>query len=166
MKSIEKLLFSGSVTNSKEVEAYETQVKSLQKQKSGDEDKLLTIWDEVAVAEKKLKEGQKVLDEKAKAFDEWRKKATVFKAQLEAKYKELAAKRPSATKAISPGLLATYEATKTRKHGIGMALITKQQTCEECGTQVADKSIELIKDDRTVTCEECQRILYWTGGIV
>jgi len=166
VKSIEKLLFGGSVTNSKEVEAYETQIKSLKKQKDGNEDKLLTVWDEVAKTEGVYKEAQKTLDEKVATFEDWKKKAVVFKAQLEAKYKDLSAKRPAAAQGINATLMATYEATKQRNHGIGMALITKQQTCEECGTMVAGKSIESIKDDRTVTCEECHRILYWTGGIV
>lgn len=166
VKSIEKLLFGGSVVNPKEVEAYETQIRSLKKQKETNEDRLISVWDDVAKAEKTYREGQKTLDEKVASFEDWKKKAVAFKSQLEAKYKELAAKRPAATQGISPTLMATYEATKQRHNGIGLATITKQQTCQECGTKVADKSIESIKDDRTVTCEECHRILYWTGGLI
>lgn len=166
VKSIENLLFSGKVTSPKEVEAYETQVKALKKQKETNEERLLEVWDEVAKAEGELKVGQKQLEEKSVSFEEWKKKAVVFKGQLEAKYKELTAKRPAALQGISPTLIATYDAIKQRHHGIGLAVVTKQQTCEECGTKVADKTIESIKDDRIATCEECHRILYWTGGLV
>ncbi len=166
VKSIEKLLFGGSVSSPKEVEAYETQVKSLKAQKDSNEEKLIGIWDEVEKAEKEYKTAQKAYDEKSESFEEWKKKAVSFKAQIEAKYKELTAKRPAAAQGIDPTLIARYEAIKKNHQGIGVALITKDQTCEECGTMVATKNIELIKEDRTVTCEECQRILYWTGGLI
>lgn len=166
VKSIDKLLFGGSVTNPKEVESYETQKKSLAKQKDGNEERLLTVWDDVAAAEADFKKEKANLDAKTKAFEEWKAKAVTFKSQLEAKYKELASKRPAAAQGINPSLMAKYEASKQQHHGIGVSVVTKQQTCEECGTKVSDKSIESIKDDRIVTCEECHRILYWTGGIV
>lgn len=166
VKHIDKLLFSGAVTNAKEVEAYETQKKQLAKQKDSNEERLLTVWDDVAAAEKEFKSHKSLLDEKSKAFEEWRAKAAIFKSQLESRYKELSAQRPAAVQGINPALIGKYDATKQQHHGIGMALVTKQQTCEECGTKVSDKSIEGIKDDRIVNCEECHRILYWTGGIV
>ena len=166
IKSIDKLLFGGSVTNPKQVEAYETQKKSMAKQKEVNEERLLSVWDEVSAAEKIFKAEQAELAKQSAAFEEWRAKAAVFKVQLESKYKELSAQRPAFVKAISSVLLAKYEASKQQHHGIGVSLITRQQTCEECGTKVSDKSIEYIKDDRIVNCEECHRILYWTGGIV
>ncbi len=166
VKSIETMLFGGKVSSPKEVDAYETQVKSLKKQKETNEERLLEVWDEVAKAEREFKAGQKQLEEKTSSFEEWKKKAVTFKSQLETKYKELAAKRPAALQGISPTLMATYEAIKQRHNGIGLSLVTKQQTCEECGTKVADKSIESIKEDRIATCEECHRILYWTSGLL
>ncbi|MEI7984978.1 MAG: hypothetical protein WCI55_05065 [Armatimonadota bacterium] len=163
---IDKLLFSGSVTNAKEVEAYETQKKQLAKQKDTNEERLLSVWDDVAVAAKDFKSQQALLTEKTKTFDDWKAKAVIFKAQLETKYKELSALRPKALQGIDPTLIAKYEASKQQHHGIGVALVTRQQTCEECGTKVSEKVIESIKDDRIVNCEECHRILYWTGGVV
>ena len=165
IKHIDKLLFSGSVTNAKEVEAYETQKKQLAKQKDTNEERLLSVWDDVATVEKDFKSQQSLLTEKTKTFDEWRAKAAIFKGQLETKYKELSALRPKALQGIDPTLIAKYEASKQQHHGIGVALVTRQQTCEECGTKVSEKVIESIKDDRIVNCEECHRILYWTGGV-
>lgn len=164
--NIEKLLFGGKVTSPKEVEAYETQIKGLKAQKDQNEDKLVGLWDEVAKAESAFKEAQTKLKEKSQAFEEWKKKAVTFKAQLEAHYKDLAAKRPAALQGINPTLIATYEAIKKQHGGIGVAMVTKEQTCQECGTKVPDKTIESIKDDRTATCEECRRILYWTSGLI
>ncbi len=166
IKSINNLLFGGKVTSPKEVEAYEHQIKGLQAQKSTNEDRLVSVWDEVAKSDGELKAAQKDLKAKTDSFEDWKKRAMTFKAQLEADYKTLTAKRPAAAQGINPTLLATYDAIRQRHGGIGVSLVTKQQTCEECGTKVADKSIESIKDDRTVTCEECHRILYWTGGLV
>ena len=166
VKNIDKLLFSGSVSNPKEVEAYESQKKSLAKQKDVNEERLLTVWDDVAETENAFKKGKASLDEKTKTLNDWRAKAITFKTQLETRYRELMTKRPAALQGINPSLMAKYEASRQQHHGIGLAVVTRQQTCEECGTKVSDKSIESIKDDRIVTCEECHRILYWTGGIV
>ena len=154
------------MTNAKEVEAYETQKKQLAKQKDTNEERLLSVWDDVAAVEKEFKSQQALLTEKTKTFDEWRAKAAIFKGQLETKYKELSSLRPKALQGIDPTLIAKYEASKQQHHGIGVALVTRQQTCEECGTKVSEKVIESIKDDRIVNCEECHRILYWTGGVV
>jgi predicted nucleic acid-binding Zn-ribbon protein len=166
VKGIDKLLFGGSVTNAKEVEAYEAQKKSFAKQKDSNEERLLTVWDEVSFAETEFKKEKAVLDKQTASFNEWKAKAVIFKGQLESKYKELSSLRPKALQGIDPILIAKYESSKQQHHGIGVAIVTKQQTCEECGTKVSEKVIESIKDDRIVNCEECHRILYWTGGIV
>jgi uncharacterized protein len=166
LKSIENQLFSGKVTNAKEVEAFEAQKKTLIKQREKNDDQILLLWDEVPPVQKLADEAKKVFDQKNAQFEEWQKKATVYRQQLESQHKQLTAKRPELVATIQAGLLARYEAIKKTHGGIGMASVTKDVTCEECGTHVAEMQIVSLKEDRTVQCEECQRILYFTGGFV
>lgn len=166
LKSIDKKLFDGSVTNPKEIEAFETQKVAIKKSISDHEDKILSLMDELPQVQKVSEEATKQLETKSKQFEEWKLKAVKFKQQLEAQHKDLMTKRPKATEGISPMLMAKYDTIRQRHHGIGMAVVTRQMTCEECGNAVAEKSIQAIQDDRIVQCEDCQRILYWTGGVV
>lgn len=166
IKQIDQRMFGGSVSNQKEADAMNSQKASFQSQIEASEDKLLGLFDTVPAAEKAYKSAQAEVVAKTKEFEEWKAKAVVYKKQLEAKYAELNSKRPAALVGISSGVLARYDAIKQQHHGIGLSLVTKQSTCQECGNHVAEKSIESINDDRIVTCEDCHRILYWTGGLI
>jgi uncharacterized protein len=166
IKSIDQQLFSGKVTNPKEVDALETQKKSLAKQSGTNDERILEYWDEVPKLEAIASEAKKILDESQKQFDEWRAKAVVYKKQLEANFQELSAKRPDLAKTIQPALLMKYDAIRAKHGGIGMATVTKQRTCEECGSAVAEMHMDSLRNDRVVQCEECHRILYWTSGLI
>ena len=67
---------------------------------------------------------------------------------------------------VPAGLRAKYDAIRNRQGGIGMARIGKKGNCEMCGTSLPTKVIEDVKDDRTVTCEECHRILYYSESVI
>jgi uncharacterized protein len=166
IKSIDQQLFSGKVTNPKEVEAFESQKKALAKQSEANDEKILLMWDEVPKVQKIAEDAQKVVEEKTKQFEEWKQKAVAFKKQLETTQQELLGKRPALAQTIQPTLLARYDAIRTKQGGVGMAIVTKQTTCEECGSAVAEMHMDSLRNDRVVQCEGCQRILYWSAGIV
>jgi len=46
-----------------------------------------------------------------------------------------------------------------------MAKITKESSCGACGLSLAEKTIEYVKADRYVPCEQCHRILYYSDGL-
>lgn len=166
IKSIDQRMFGGSVANQKEADAMTHQVASFKKLVDENEEKLLALFDLLSPAERAKFAAVNALTDKQKEFDAWKVKAVTFKKQLEEKYADLSTRRPKIAEKLPPALLARYEGIRQMHHGIGMSTITRESTCQECGNHVAEKAIESINDDRIVTCEDCHRILYWTGGVV
>lgn len=164
IKSIEKQLFSGSVTNPKEIEALETQKKGLIANRSATDDKILPLLDEVPALQKRAAETKSAAEKAVKTFQDWKAHAEANRTKLEQQYKTVAAQRPEIVKTISATLLAKYEAIRA-KYTIGIATISGRN-CTECGSPVPEMVMTQLNDDKIVTCEGCQRILYHTGGVV
>ncbi len=80
---------------------------------------------------------------------------------------ELAAlkqKREAMAAAIDPTLLRTYEKLRRNKKGHALAGVNKDGSCMACRLRVLPQVVAEVKRAATIhTCEQCQRILYWTG---
>ncbi|HLO98955.1 MAG TPA: hypothetical protein VK171_10205 [Fimbriimonas sp.] len=166
IKAIDKRMFDGSVGNQKEVDAMAHQQASFKAMIEANEENLLALFDSINPAEKAKFAALNALTDKQKEANAWKEKAVTFKKQLEEKYADLTMRRPKIAEKLPAALLARYEGLRQMHHGIGMSVITRESTCQECGNHVAEKAIESINDDRIATCEDCHRILYWTGGVV
>lgn len=165
-KRFEKELYGGKVVNPREVEAIEKEIAMLKRSRSEIEDKLLEIIERLPEAKAELdKTGEQIAIRKKKLAATQRA-ALEEKGRLETEFKEKSAMRPDLAKEISPTLLARYEAIRQKQGGIGVAEVNrKDSTCGGCGTHLPERSIEALKEDKTVTCESCHRILYYTEGV-
>ena len=167
VKKIEKDLYGGKIVNPKEVQNYEKEVALLKKQSGGSDERIMELWGLLPPAEKAAEDVQKKIDEKTKELAERRKKALSDKTLLEQDFKKYTAARPQLAEAVkNPTLLARYESIRQRHAGLGMAEVTKRQSCGACGTNLPERTIQLLKDDKIVTCESCHRILYYSEGLV
>ncbi|MEZ0327543.1 MAG: zinc ribbon domain-containing protein [Fimbriimonas sp.] len=167
VKKIEKDLYGGKIVNPKEVQNYEKEVALLKKQSGGSDERIMELWGLLPPAEKAAEAVQKKIDEKTKELAERRKKALSDKTLLEQDFKKYTAARPQLAEAVkNPTLLARYESIRQRHAGLGMAEVTKRQSCGACGTNLPERTIQLLKDDKIVTCESCHRILYYSEGLV
>jgi|LauGreDrversion4_2_1035121.scaffolds.fasta_scaffold380166_2 predicted nucleic acid-binding Zn-ribbon protein len=165
VKSIEKQLFGGSIVNPKEIDALEHQKAGLIAAQAGNDEKILGYWDEVPKL-KDLAESAKSRAEVAiKKFSDWKANAAVQKVELERRFKELSAQRPALAKTIGPALIGRYDAIRAKSQ-VGMADVTHEKTCEECGSAIPEMVMVQLIDDKVVVCEGCTRILYYTGGVV
>lgn len=95
-----------------------------------------------------------------RAIKRKRKAATEAHAEIEQKFKKLAAERPLRAKEVPSALLAQYEAIRKRTGGTGMAVITPTRNCAACGVAVPEKERELVARDQVVTCQSCKRIYF------
>jgi predicted nucleic acid-binding Zn-ribbon protein len=166
IKQIETKLYSGTITNAREVANYNKELEGLQKQLEG----LVSRLEDIAKAIPPLKIKEDKLDA---ARSELKKKqaaklaaARELKPKMEAAYKAAVAKRAEALKAVPPPLVARYDAIRARQNGIGMGQVTKTQNCSSCGTNLPERVVDAVKSDRIVTCESCHRILYYTEGVL
>ncbi len=166
LKKVDREIYGGSVVNPREVENLEKEVAALKKQRAETDERILQLWELVPPAQAEADAIEAEIATKKKELSIHQKNALRIKGELESEYKERTAERPAAAKAVSPGLLARYDAIRKSHHGTGMGLITKGRTCSACGTLVAERTIQGVKDDRIVTCDECHRILYYTEGLI
>jgi hypothetical protein len=166
VKKIEANLYGGKIVNPREVEGFQKEVSLLNAQRASFDERVLELWDLVPPAKEAADLIEKRLAVKKSELAEFQKKVLQDKAQLEVEFKRLSAERPEMAKLIAPPLLARYETVKKQHDGIGMALIKKDKTCGGCGTLQPERTLQAAREDRTVTCESCHRILYYTEGLI
>lgn len=167
LKKIDREMYGGKVVNSREVENLEKEIAGLKRQREKQDERILELWELVPPAKSRAEEAQKQVAAKRAQLEERRKKAAIEKQTLESEFKRLSASRPEIAKAVgNPTLLARYEGIRQRMHGIGMAQVTRQGSCSECGTMQPERTLQTLKDDKLATCDSCHRILYYTEGVV
>lgn len=166
LKRFDKELYGGKVVNPREVQAIEKEVTILKRQRGELDSRLLELWETLPPAKKSAEDAKRVVVAKQAELGEHQKKVLAAKAQLESGFREASAKRQDAAKGIDAGLLARYDSIRGKHGGLGMSRITKEGSCELCGTLQPRKTVENVKDGRVVICEACHRILYWSEGVV
>jgi predicted nucleic acid-binding Zn-ribbon protein len=163
----EKDLYGGKVVNPREVELIEKEIAHLKTARAEIDDQLLKIMEALPAAKA---EEDKIADQivsRKRILVTTQKSALEEKSRLEIEFKEKSAKRPELAKDVSPTLMARYDAIRQKHGGVGMAEVNrKTQTCGGCGTTLPERTIEALKEDKTVTCESCHRILYYSEGVI
>lgn len=159
IKDLEKKLYSGSTTNTKELAGYSQEVGILKGQKSTLEDAVLalmeqveTVVNEMATIKTRLEKAKKELDEHHQKSGDVRRDATT---QLD----ELRKKRDAMISEIEASLMSRYEALRKRKDGVAVAKI-EQNACHECGAQVTDAVKRRVQERQLELCPYCERILF------
>jgi len=165
IKKFDTELYSGKVVNPREVEAYQKEIKLLKAHQDANDEKLLLTMDQIEPAKKLVARMDSKLAELKASLQARLAAAQTEKTALENEYRAKVALRPGLAKAVPPLLYEKYEAVRKAK-GTGMADVTKGFACGGCGTQLAERTIVSIKDDKVVTCEGCRRILYYTEGLI
>lgn len=165
IKRTDALLYGGKVSSSREIEGYEKELAGFKARKSEGEDRMLELMDEVPSLEDKAAPFELELAGLQARIKERTAQAAVEQPELRDQLQKLVAARPAVAKEVPPGLLARYEATRQKRQGVGMALITAAHSCSGCGMKVAEKSVDLVHSGSIVTCESCSRILYITDGV-
>ena len=167
IKRVDKELYGGKVVSSREVETLNKEIAAQKKQRDKNDERLLELMELIPPAEETAKKWARALDQRKKMLAARQAEARTEQAALQTEYKELAAKRPEVAKIVNPSTLARYESIRQRHGGIGMVGVNlKGMTCEGCGTHLPERTIQGLKDDKSLACETCHRLLYYTEGVV
>jgi hypothetical protein len=161
----DKDLFGGKVVNPREVEAIEKEIESLKRRRLEIETKWVTTSELVKEADDAVKEVAARMAVVRKDLKAHQAKAIELKGQLESEFVRFTNSRPEALKEVEPGLLAKYEALRTRLGGVALA-DAKTGTCGACGNTLPTRTMTLLREERVVSCEQCHRILYYTEGVL
>lgn len=167
LKRIDKELYGG-IVSSREVETLNKEIAAQKRTRDANDERLLELMELIPPAEEAAKKWTRALDQRRKMLAARQVEAKAEQAALQTEYKETAAKRPELAKIVGPSLLARYESIRQKHGGIGMVEVNVKgnNSCAGCGTHLPERTIQGLKDDKTLACETCHRLLYYTEGAV
>ena len=161
IEEIERRLYSGTVTASRDLQAMSTEVSSLRARRSSVEDEVLVTMEQGEPLARQLEE----LDREREAIDAeaGRLRATLVASEVEIDH-EISGEeeaRAMAAQGVPSDLLRTYEGLRTKLGGVGAARLVGS-TCTGCHLALPSAEVARIKRepaDALVYCDQCGRIL-------
>ena len=153
-------MYSGFVTNPRELEAFQEEQATLNRNRSAEEDSLLDYMVE-------MEETQSLRDEARVAFEQIDGERNRLVAELGARRKELESELPElhrerqAVSSEQPqSILAIYETVRRSRGGQGVALMDNRGLCGGCRLTVTSAEMQRVRASREIVqCGSCSRIL-------
>lgn len=161
LRALEQRLYSGSITNAKELNAVQQEVQHLRAQQSRQEEMVLEMIDTTDTL-------QETAQQKAAAWqraeDAWKQDHAAQvqrQGQLESKRQELQQRRDQFIVGIDGELLKRYEALKRTKQGRAISRV-EQNSCQWCRVILTPSELQRVRvSPELQACSNCGRILYF-----
>jgi predicted nucleic acid-binding Zn-ribbon protein len=159
IKREEERMYSGGVSNPKELSALQAEVASLKKKKSSVEDGLIEVMDQNEHASSTLESlTQERMTFTAEA-DELNQKVTALTGDIDIELQQHNAARAEIAPSIPADLLTMYDKLREAKGGVGAARL-EGGTCQGCHTKLPAVEAERIRGEGGLQrCDNCRRIL-------
>lgn len=155
----EQRLFSGSVSNPKELSALQAEVEMLKRRRAGEEDRLLEAMVAHDQASQTLDSLTAERDETASAAESLGATVTKIVAEIESELGSHELARSDVAASLPPDLVALYEGLRAGKGGVGAAAL-ERNTCLGCHTRLPAREVERLRAERGLQrCDNCRRIL-------
>jgi uncharacterized protein len=155
----EQRLFSGAVSNPKELGALQAEVAMLKRKRADLEDQLLEVMVQKDDAGTTLESLEQERSQTTEQADTLTSTVAALIAEIDGELVEYRAKRTEISTTIPQDLLSLYEKAKASKGGIGAAAL-ENGTCQGCHTRLPSKEAERLRAERGFQrCENCGRIL-------
>lgn len=159
LKGVGERLYSGRITNAKELADLNQDEKMLQRRKSELEDRELALMEQIEGADNALREKRAALEKIASETDKRHAQERVALGGLDASDADLARKRDALRAQLPADALRVYDDLRHTKKGRAVVLI-KASSCSACGTAVPSGLISRLKlGNELVFCTNCERIL-------
>jgi predicted nucleic acid-binding Zn-ribbon protein len=158
---VEKKLYSGTVTNPKELSDLDADVKAIKAQAGRREDVLLSLLVELEEAEASRLESTAAYSEIESSWRVKHEELLVEKAGLEPERDQLQAKRDARATTIDKSALSLYKVLRERKGGVGVARV-EQGMCQGCRITLPAAVLQRARGAGVVQCVSCERILLVT----
>jgi predicted nucleic acid-binding Zn-ribbon protein len=153
-------LYSGDISNPKELAAIQAELDGLRRRKQHVEDQLLAVMEDREKAEGALGETKAKLDELAAAIEVQTAARDAAAVEIEKELGEAEAERNGIVTGIPEEVLAIYEDLRAKKNGVGAAKLDGN-VCRGCGVSLSPLAMDKIRrdPDALIRCENCRRIL-------
>ncbi len=158
----EARMYSGGVSNPKELSSLQAEVEMLKRKRATWEDQLLEVMvqkDDYGSTGQSLSDERDALQKEADALSATVNEITI---DLDAQLHEHHSKRIELGGTIAEDVKGLYEQLRDQKHGVGVAAL-EAGTCQGCHTKLPAREVERLKAERGLQrCDNCRRILVVT----
>lgn len=159
IKREEERMFSGTVTNPKELGALQAEVASLKKKQSGLEDELLEVMEQREESSDTVVSLTSQRDETSAEAERLAATVQQLTSDIDAELAVHNEQRNNVATTIPDDLLKLYETVRAAKNGVGAAAL-EGGTCLGCHTRLPQSELERIKAEGGLQrCDNCRRIL-------
>ena len=158
LKNVEKDLYSGRITNPKELTNLQHEAEGLKVQRSQLEDKLLELMEQVELTSASI---ASISGELKALEDDWhhrQKQLSRDVEQIKALLSDLSNKRQLLSAEIDPQAIEVYSDLK-RKRGTAVVKV-EQGICRGCQLSLPASDMQQVRGGGLVQCSSCGRILF------
>ena len=157
----EQRLYSGMVSNPKELNALQQEIQHLRTQQGRQEDTYLEVME---AAESLQEEARRKAETLQKAEEAWARESSTMlgrRDQLEVRKQELQARRTQMLTSIDAEFISRYEAMRRAKQGRAISKV-EQNSCQWCRVILTPSELQRVRiSSQLQTCTNCGRILYY-----
>lgn len=155
----EQRMYSGNVSNPKELASLQAEVGMLRKKRAGLEDELLEVMVQKDQATETLDSLQSEQREATAEGEQLGDVVGRLTAEIDAELEGHRTKRAELVASIPQDLLGLYEQLRAGKNGVGAAAL-RDGTCQGCHTKLPAREVERMRAERGLQrCDNCRRIL-------
>ncbi|MEM9953828.1 MAG: hypothetical protein AAF846_19620 [Chloroflexota bacterium] len=153
-------LYSGAISNPKELQDIEQNIESLQRRQADLEDKQLELMLEVETAQETRETAETHLETVMAQMASSNQDLLEEKETLESELVTLGTDRQKLTAALPADYFALYQDLQPKMGFRPIAQLTDEQACSICGVQQTSLHAQQIKQsDDLLRCSSCNRIL-------
>ncbi len=158
--AIDVRLYDGSVTNPRELEAYQEERANMSGNRADEEDKLLELMietdDTQALLDKAREIFERIDGERSRELESLKARH----AQVSSELPEFKERRGELVSGQAPMTLAIYEQVRQLRGGQGAALVDRRGLCQGCRLVIPTTELQRVRaGDEIVQCGSCSRIL-------
>ena len=157
----EQRLYSGMVSNPKELNALQQEIQHLRTQQGRQEDTFLEVMEVAEALQEETRRKAETIQQMEEAWTQ--ESATILgrRDQLEVRKQELQARRTQMLTSIDAGFISRYEAMRRAKQGRAISKV-EQNSCQWCRVILTPSELQRVRiSSQLQTCTNCGRILYY-----
>jgi len=149
------------VKTNEEYKAMQHEIEGV-KGKVGDvEEKILVLMEETETSEGRIKEEQRLHEEKKRQADAARAAVSEERGRLEQEAARVAEQQEAARAALGGDVVDLFDRIAGSRNGVAVAR-AREERCQECNVRIRPQVFQEIKrNDRIIQCDTCRRILYY-----
>jgi predicted nucleic acid-binding Zn-ribbon protein len=160
ISSTEDTLYSGQVTNPKELSGMQQELDYLRRRQSGVEEETLAVMATLEGQESVLEAARAHLAEEEQRSEREQRALREEDEELRSQLADLEATRSEIVKSLAQKDISLYEGLRRQKAGQAVALI-ERGICQGCRVALPTSMVQKVRrGTEIVQCGTCQRIMY------